>query len=531
MLIHVYVSENDDSTWFRRKVQSVDLSRKEANALLNFLLDELARNETRSYAKLRSRLRGAKNLPYDKISKALHEGLTSIQTVDDLVSFLDDSDQLLVRPSLQSGSTTRPDHLAAESSLGLYIRRFVLESRKRSFWSISKLFEQVREYASKTKVDENEDGTPLSKMSRLQLQRYLQRKILSTEKRMGTGNHHPGVTEAEIASLLELQPHLPLAYFFRYLNCTASRNFTGAMEALHRYFDYALQYKSSRMRARKHQRKKVSEEKSSEGDDEEKKDDEEKESGSGNSDGNTFCLQYASLNLAILHFRFGQIEEAYTAVQETLRVAQQHVDHRCIARALFWLYHIASAMDRTRALPLLRRCKSQATELGLHSLERLAALNIAESAVSSTKGSSSFVWQVLQSENDSKKTRKKKKKTSNSVLDSSSSNKTQNRSEQDVSIVRSRLLLLRSAVWEVYGNRSLCRESLLEHMYLSGKCDAEAMCSAYCRLALLEDSSRSSCSSCHIRSLKMVLRTLCVFVCLTRVDTHTHTHTHTHRNT
>ena len=146
----------------------------------------------------------------------------------------------------------------------------------------------------------------------------------------------------------------------------------------------------------------------------------------------------------------------------------------------------------TRALPLLRRCKSQATELGLHSLERLAALNIAESAVSSTKGSSSFVWQVLQSENDSKKTRKKKKKTSNSVLDSSSSNKTQNRSEQDVSIVRSRLLLLRSAVWEVYGNRSLCRESLLEHMYLSGKCDAEAMCSAYCRLALLEDNSRSS---------------------------------------
>ena len=140
------------------------------------------------------------------------------------------------------------------------------------------------------KGDENEDGTPLSKMSRLQLQRYLQRKILSTEKRMGTGNHHPGVTEAEIASLLELQPHLPLAYFFRYLNCTASRNFTGAMEALHRYFDYALQYKSSRMRARKHQRKRVSGERSSEGDDEEKKDD-EKESGSGDSDGNTFCLQ------------------------------------------------------------------------------------------------------------------------------------------------------------------------------------------------------------------------------------------------
>ena len=214
--------------------------------------------------------------------------------------------------------------------------------------------------------------------------------------------------------------------------------------------------------------------------------------------------RYASLNLAILHFRFGQIEEAHTAIQETLRVAQQHVDHRCIARALFWLYHIASAMDRTRALPLLRRCKSQATELGLHSLERLAALNMAESAVSSSDGSSSFVWQMLQSEDHSSKTKKRRRKT-NSVL--GSSDKAYVHSQQDISIVRSRSLLLRSAVWEVYGNRSLCRESLLEHMYLSGKCDAEAMCSAYCRLALLEDDDRSSSSSSHTRSLRMILRT------------------------
>ena len=90
---------------------------------------------------------------------------------------------------------------------------------------------------------------------------------------------------------------------------------------------------------------------------------------------------------------------------------------------------------------------------------------------------------------------------------SCSSDKAYVHSQQDISIVRSRSLLLRSAVWEVYGNRSLCRESLLEHMYLSGKCDAEAMCSAYCRLALLEDDDRSSSSSSHTRSLRMILRT------------------------
>jgi len=315
------------------------------------------------------------------------------------------------------------------------------------------------------------------------------------------------VTESEIASLLELQPHLPLAYFFRYLNCTASRNFTGAMEALHRYFDYALQFKSSRMRAQKHE-KKEKDGAEKEGEEEEDDDDEKKEEKDENE--NAFCLQYASLNLAILHFRFGQIEEAYTAVQETLRVAQQHVDHRCIARALFWLFHIASAMDGKRALPLLRRCKSQATELGLHSLERLAALNIAEAAVSSGTDSSSFVWSVLQSEDMSKNERKKKKKKS--LAESKTGTQKSQHTQQDISIAQSRSLLLRSAVWEVYGNRSLCRESLIEHMFLSGKCDAEAMCSAYCRLALLDDNSRvssssSSSSSSHIRSLRMILRT------------------------
>lgn len=101
------------------------------------------------------------------------------------------------------------------------------------------------------------------------------------------------MTEAEIASLLELQPHLPLAYFFRYMNCTASRNFTGAMEALHRYFDYALQFKNDRVRSIKYRRK---------GKEKKKGEDSKNDESSKNEDDdesedveNIFCLQYVML--------------------------------------------------------------------------------------------------------------------------------------------------------------------------------------------------------------------------------------------
>lgn len=186
MLIHVYVSENDDSTWFRRKVKSVeDFSRKEANSFLLFLLDEISRNSTRSFSQLQQTLRDFhKDIPFRKIMNALNQALNQIRTVDDLVSFLEESDQLLVRPNLATGSTIRPDHVSKESSLGLYVRRFVLEFKKRSFWCISRLFEQVREYAKQTTKNGN-DETSLSKMSRIQLQRYLKNKILNTEKRIG----------------------------------------------------------------------------------------------------------------------------------------------------------------------------------------------------------------------------------------------------------------------------------------------------------------------------------------------------------
>jgi hypothetical protein len=51
-------------------------------------------------------------------------------------------------------------------------------------------------------------------------------------------------------------------------------------------------------------------------------------------------VQYAVLNLAALHFRFGHTEMALTALHETIRSAQQNGDHVCVAYALAWLHQL-----------------------------------------------------------------------------------------------------------------------------------------------------------------------------------------------
>lgn len=51
-------------------------------------------------------------------------------------------------------------------------------------------------------------------------------------------------------------------------------------------------------------------------------------------------VQYAVLNLASLHFRFGHLDMAMAAINETVRIAQQNGDRVCVAYALAWLHQL-----------------------------------------------------------------------------------------------------------------------------------------------------------------------------------------------
>lgn len=66
----------------------------------------------------------------------------------------------------------------------------------------------------------------------------LQKRALELEATMGTKTFE--ATEEEIQSLLAVQPELPRAQFLRYLNSTHHKELAGAIDGLHRYFDYAL---------------------------------------------------------------------------------------------------------------------------------------------------------------------------------------------------------------------------------------------------------------------------------------------------
>ena len=51
-------------------------------------------------------------------------------------------------------------------------------------------------------------------------------------------------------------------------------------------------------------------------------------------------MQYAALNLACLHARFGHARLASCALDEAVRVAQQRHDHACVTFALGWLRYV-----------------------------------------------------------------------------------------------------------------------------------------------------------------------------------------------
>ncbi|KAH8099097.1 hypothetical protein JL720_2076 [Aureococcus anophagefferens] len=289
-----------------------ELAAEELFAVAQFLLDEIQAIEG--------------------VEDAL-EGLTA--SPDALVDFLDDLRRRLEKPS--AGEKARAacftTHVDGESVFGLFLRRTLLDASLRHFDSVVGTYD------------------------RLVLELYLERRILSVSADVGTSTLEE--TERELAFLEALEPELPRASFLRYLSCVHHRELLGALDALHRYFDYA--------RARGGPRS-PNDAKSARG-----------------------VAQYAALNLAAVHVRFGHHGLAAIAIDEAVRVAQQRHDHACVTFALSWLKHVdeqereADADRHGPPLPgeddggaanvdALRRAAGRAKELGLGDLEAASTL-------------------------------------------------------------------------------------------------------------------------------------------------------------
>ena len=330
------------------------------------------------------------------------EGLTA--SPDALVDFLDDLRRRLEKPS--AGEKARrgacfTTHVDGESVFGLFLRRTLLDASLRHFDSVVGTYDRLVVYQSAYREDVDaappapppaaaaaaprgragsfdEEAAPpappapapvvaassssrrafyLSLLTARQLELYLERRILSVSADVGTSTLEE--TERELAFLEALEPELPRASFLRYLSCVHHRELLGALDALHRYFDYA--------RARGGPRS-PNDAKSARG-----------------------VAQYAALNLAAVHVRFGHHGLAAIAIDEAVRVAQQRHDHACVTFALSWLKHVdeqereADADRHGPPLPgeddggganvdALRRAAGRAKELGLGDLEAASTL-------------------------------------------------------------------------------------------------------------------------------------------------------------
>jgi len=83
-----------------------------------------------------------------------------------------------------------------------------------------------------------------------------------------------------------------------------------------------------------------------------------------------YIQHHASLNLAVLYYGFGHLDQALRSLEETVRLAQQNGSSECLLHAIALLATISSAKgcrwDTAHAFRLLNRCvqSNMAAEAG-----------------------------------------------------------------------------------------------------------------------------------------------------------------------
>jgi len=372
------------------------------------------------------------------IGEYLREILSKVDSPDALFDLIESLQVILVPSSATSSamdvdSSGRPTHIERSCVFGVFLRR-VVHSCKRTFEAMSRLYHEIhlymdasssglqlvkitpraKKYSLKRRMiqgNDEEEDTPMddvdrtpqdrqrstapgsassrlsnrslleknssdgafrSFVSRRQLQFHLHSMVEEIEAKIGTAA--PQEVESEVSEMLSVTPDLPRAHFVRYLNCLMHREYQGAVDSLHTYFDYCMRSGGPTSSAAIATASAAA----------------IAASGGFGTHGSAAVhasatlgrrrpmMQYAVLNLAALHYQFGHRREAMLAIQETVRVAQQNGDHVCVVFALTWLFRLASSNGGQETAQLLRRCLNRARDLGLNHVQGLSHLVTAQ---------------------------------------------------------------------------------------------------------------------------------------------------------
>ncbi|KAF9327143.1 anaphase promoting complex subunit 5 [Podila minutissima] len=206
----------------------------------------------------------------------------------------------LIIPSSEAMTTNIQGGLDPTSILGLYIRKAQIEFRKLLFEDTCQLFCAIETYkASLYKRDDFPDQDGLVIQSVYDAEKYLdlQTQHLSNPSLQDIPNEvleHVKSVQLRMPTVAKSHYIMQESILRRCLQAQQTGNFEMAVQSLHQFFDYCMSMHDQAL------------------------------------------YQYALLNLAILHARFGHFDQARFAIRETVEVARDNMDQECLSYALSW---------------------------------------------------------------------------------------------------------------------------------------------------------------------------------------------------
>jgi len=282
------------------------------------LLEELvsiSNENTMLFSELLSKIK----VDFEISDKLLNILKIAAESIDGLIDLFDS-----FRVSLNGGSVD------GCSVFGIYIRKRCLGFDELPFEGLGRLWKSFLSYIKEDKKDNS------WVFSSRDVERALFEQCLTIEKEVGKFDFEE--VESKYHHLLENNPELPVGHFCTFLNCLFHKERVGAMESLHRYFDYAV------IRERR---------------------------GVTENFKRTSVMQYAAILLAAMHFEFGDENLSLKATEEAILVAHQSADQECLKateEAILVAHQRGSEYSSKPSEELLRTCASRALEHNLFGL-------------------------------------------------------------------------------------------------------------------------------------------------------------------
>ncbi|KAG0297649.1 anaphase promoting complex subunit 5 [Linnemannia gamsii] len=202
------------------------------------------------------------------------------------------------------------------SVLGLYVRKARLEFRKLSFEEVCKCYMALEMYSSGLdKLDRTTLPSPTDQSQHSQssggstlVSLFDVEKYLDTQTDKLSDPGQASIPDELLTHVYEIQSRMPALAKTHYITCLHAQqmgDFEIAIQSLYRFFDYCISMQDQ------------------------------------------VLYQYALLNLAMLHARFSNYDQALIALEETIEMARSQLDQECLSYASNWLNRLTRTMPGT----------------------------------------------------------------------------------------------------------------------------------------------------------------------------------------